>query len=225
MFRTIIEVLATILRGRPVYFDTSISLADLFGMAFRNCICLIRGMISFRKVIAVGRGAKLVGKRNLRIGSGVTIGDFVVLDAIGLQGLDIGHSSSIGSYSIIKVSGSLRALGLGINIGGNVGISEFAHIGGAGGFSIGHDTIIGSYFSAHPENHVYADITQPIRLQGVTHIGIRVGHGCWIGAKVTLLDGAVIGDGCIVAAGAVVKGEFPDNCVIGGVPAKLIKFR
>jgi acetyltransferase-like isoleucine patch superfamily enzyme len=39
------------------------------------------------------------------------------------------------------------------------------------------------------------------------------------------LDGTEIGDGCIVAAGAVVRGKFPDNAVIGGVPARILKMR
>ncbi|MDE6764980.1 MAG: acyltransferase, partial [Duncaniella sp.] len=69
------------------------------------------------------------------------------------------------------------------------------------------------------------DITIPIRLQGVSHKGIVIGKGCWIGAKTTFLDGTELGDGCIVAAGAVVRGKFPSNCIVGGVPAKIIKER
>ena len=45
----------------------------------------------------------------------------------------------------------------------------------------------------------------------------------WIGAKATFLDGSTIGNNCVVAAGAVVNGIFPDNTVVGGVPAKIIK--
>ena len=44
-----------------------------------------------------------------------------------------------------------------------------------------------------------------------------------IGTKVTILDGTKIGNKCIVAAGAVVKGTYPDNVIIGGVPAKIIR--
>ena len=39
----------------------------------------------------------------------------------------------------------------------------------------------------------------------------------------TFLDGCVVGDNCVVAAGAVVKGIFPSNVIIGGVPAKVLK--
>ena len=41
--------------------------------------------------------------------------------------------------------------------------------------------------------------------------------------KVTILDGVTIGDNCVIAAGAVVNGSFPDNVVIGGVPAAILK--
>lgn len=51
---------------------------------------------------------------------------------------------------------------------------------------------------------------------------IRVGPGCWVGARVTILGGSIIGKGCIIAAGAVVKGSYPDFSIIGGVPAKVI---
>lgn len=52
---------------------------------------------------------------------------------------------------------------------------------------------------------------------------MRIGNNCWIGAKTTILDGTIIGNHCVVAAGAVVKGIFPDNVIIGGVPARIIK--
>lgn len=52
---------------------------------------------------------------------------------------------------------------------------------------------------------------------------VVIGDGCWIGAGVTILAGVTLGDNVTVAAGAVVTKSFPDNCLIGGVPAKIIK--
>ena len=52
---------------------------------------------------------------------------------------------------------------------------------------------------------------------------ITVGDGTWIGASVTVLGGVNIGKGCIIAAGAVVTADVPDNSLAGGVPAKVIK--
>src|SRR5690606_14434603 len=102
-------------------------------------------------------------------------------------------------------------------------VGDFTHFGAPGGIEIGNDVIMGSYVSFHSENHNFSDTTMLIREQGVTSKGIKIGNNVWVGAKVTFLDGCVIGNHCVVAAGAVVNGIFPDNCVIGGVPAKIIK--
>lgn len=52
---------------------------------------------------------------------------------------------------------------------------------------------------------------------------IRIGHGCWIGARSTVLGGVEIGEGCIVAAGSVVTKAVPPNCLVAGVPAVVKK--
>lgn len=225
MLTQLISRLISTIKQREFKLDEAVADRDLLALMARHSLGLSRGLIRCRKLVSIGKQVRLSGKSKLTLGKGVSIGDYNVIEAIGKQGLIIGDGSSIGSFCLIKVSGSLTQLGQGITLGRNVGMGDFAHVGGAGGVVIGDDTIIGSYFSVHPEEHVFTDIDQPIRLQGVSHKGIRVGRGCWIGAKVTLLDGAAIGDGCVVAAGAVVKGEFPNNCVIGGVPAKIIKRR
>lgn len=52
-----------------------------------------------------------------------------------------------------------------------------------------------------------------------------IGNDVWIGARVTVLDGIRIGNGAIVGAGAVVHRDVPDYAIVGGVPAKLIRYR
>ena len=54
---------------------------------------------------------------------------------------------------------------------------------------------------------------------------IKIGNDVWIGARVTILDGVVIGDGAVFAAGAIVTHDVPDYAVVGGVPAKIIRYR
>jgi acetyltransferase-like isoleucine patch superfamily enzyme len=82
---------------------------------------------------------------------------------------------------------------------------------------------MGSYISFHSENHNYEDTSRLIREQGVTSKGIKLGNNIWVGAKATFLDGSQVGDNSVVAAGTVVKGVFPNNVIIGGVPAKILK--
>ena len=57
------------------------------------------------------------------------------------------------------------------------------------------------------------------------YIPITIGHDVWIGARALIMDGVSIGDGAIVAAGAVVARDVPAYAVVGGVPAKILRYR
>ena len=173
----------------------------------------------------MGRGVRFFNLNAIQYGKYVKLGEFVYLSAMGTGKITLGDNVGIGAFSRIIISTSLNNLGTGISIGNNVGIGEFAYLGGAGGLTIDDDCIIGQYFSCHPENHNYQDTHLPIRHQGVTRKGIAIGANCWIGSKVTILDGVTIGEGCVIAAGSVVTKNFPSNSVIGGVPAKVLKTR
>lgn len=72
-------------------------------------------------------------------------------------------------------------------------------------------------------NHNYADINKPIIQQGDTEEGVVIKEGSWIGRGATILKGVTIGKNSIVGAGAVVTKDVPDYCVVGGIPAKIIK--
>lgn len=220
MFKKLLQFGFSIIRHRKLSLDPSLTDLDLLYLAIKNLNKMMRGLLFYQKFMLVGAGTSIY-KANF--GSGAYIGDYVVINGIGKKPIQVGNNFSLGSFSLVRTSGSLADLGMSIHIGNNVGIGDFAHIGGAGGLIIGNDTIIGSYFSVHPENHNFSDPSKPIRLQGVNRLGVKIGNGCWIGAKVTILDGSIIGNNCVVAAGSVVRGFFPDYCVIAGVPAKIIK--
>lgn len=147
------------------------------------------------------------------------------IDALSTEGIRFGNNVSVGKNTTIECTGNLKHIGKGLQVGNNVGLGTHGFWGCAGGITIGDDTIFGNYVSLHAENHIFSDMEIPVRFQGVTHQGISIGRNCWIGAKVTILDGVSIGDGCVIAAGAVVTTQFPANCIIGGVPAKIIKYR
>ncbi len=68
------------------------------------------------------------------------------------------------------------------------------------------------------------DVTDDEKLQE-QDAPVTIEDDCWIGANVTILKGVTLGRGCVVAAGAVVTKSFEPYCIIGGVPAKLIKMR
>lgn len=225
MIIRIIELAYFKIKGRKINIDKNISFFYLIRLSIVNFFALIRGGLMGFKYVGIGKRSIILGRSSCYINSGSTIGRSCILDGVGNEGLFIGHGSSVGDNCILKVSGTIKSLGSFIRIGSGVGLGEFAHLGGAGGLTIGNNTIIGPYFSCHPENHNFMDKNELIKDQGVKRLGINIGNDCWIGAKVTILDGAKIGNGCIIAAGAVVIGNFPDNSVIGGIPAKVIKGR
>lgn len=226
MFKGIITAVAR--KKNPAFrFDDAVSTGTILSFTFIKFIAWIRGLrllFHFRlpRLLFLGRGVKFFNLRNINFGNMVQVGDNVYMSGLGKQGLYIGDHVWIGSHSSIKVSFSLNNLGEHIVIGHHVGIGEYAHLGGAGGLTIGNDCIIGSYFSCHPENHHF-DGDELIRLQGTSRSGIKIGNNCWIGAKVTVLDGVSIGDNCVIAAGAVVNKSIPANSIAAGVPAKVIR--
>ncbi len=216
-------------RNGAFRWNNSLPASALTSFAWQQSMNLLRGLkvlVMFRKpkMMLRGRNVSINGFVCLNWGHYLKLGDNVYIDAFGEDGISIGEKVHIGAYSRLIVSGSIMNPGKGIKIGNHVGIGEFAYLGGGGGLEIGDHCIAGQYMSCHPENHIIEDSATPIRLQGVTRKGIKIGNNCWIGSKVTFLDGAVVGNNCVVAAGAVVNKKFPDNCIIGGVPAKILKY-
>lgn len=88
-----------------------------------------------------------------------------------------------------------------------------------GGISIGDDCLIGHNCTICTVNHS----KDPERRGDMTCVPVKIGNKVWIGANVTILPGVSIGDGAIIAAGAVVNKNVEPNTIVAGVPAKVIK--
>lgn len=231
MLKAGIEILIRRTKNPSFKFDNELSMqmimtliGDQLMCRFRSLKLILRGRVA--RNLQLGAGVRLKNLHNIKFGAGVKLSDYVLLDGLGVGRISLSDGCSIGSYSRLIISTSYSNLGQGINFGPNIAIGEFSYIGGAGGVSIGQDTIVGQYFSIHPENHNTGSLDIPIRHQGVSRLGVTIGENVWIGAKVTVTDGVCIGNGSIIVAGSVVlKGDYPANSVIGGSPARIINSR
>jgi Acetyltransferase (isoleucine patch superfamily) len=74
-------------------------------------------------------------------------------------------------------------------------------------------------------DHKYADLTVPIKDQGIAKSRVRIEPDVWLGTKVTVVRGVMIGHGAVVGANAVVTHDLPAYSVSVGVPARVIKDR
>lgn len=106
-----------------------------------------------------------------------------------------------------------------ITIGKNVFVNHACTFMDRGGITIEDNVLIGPKVNLITTNHPInpserrATISQPITIK----------KGAWVGVGVTILPGVTIGVNSIVAAGAVVSKDVPDNTIVGGIPAKIIK--
>ena len=110
-----------------------------------------------------------------------------------------------------------------ISLGNNSGLGVNCRVGK--GTTIGDNVMMGPDVVILTSNHVYERIDVPMNIQGFDNKSVTIGNDVWIGTRVIILPGVNIGDGVIIAAGAVVTKSVPDYAIVGGVPAKIIKYR
>ena len=90
---------------------------------------------------------------------------------------------------------------------------------------IGAGSIISDWVYVCDFDHVTEDIYRPIKDQGIVKSPVRIGPDVWIGTKATVLRGTTIGNGSVLGAHSLVRGEVPPFSVMGGVPARVLKDR
>ena len=126
----------------------------------------------------------------------------------------LGRRSVVESYCCIN------------NAVGDVIIGDYTRIGLhstiIGPVCIGNHVNLAQGITITALNHNFSDATKRIDEQGITTKPVVIKDDVWIGANAVVLPGVTIGSHAVVAAGAVVTHDVPDNTVVGGVPAKAI---
>lgn len=110
-----------------------------------------------------------------------------------------------------------------IEIGDNSGIGVDCVVKRA---IIGRNVMMGPDVVFIPQNHSFSDPDKPLQEQGYTECGpIVVGDNTWIGTRAIVLPACKIGKCAIIGAGSVVTKDVPDYAIVGGNPAKVLRFR
>ncbi|MBN9335560.1 acyltransferase, partial [Devosia sp.] len=151
----------------------------------------------------------------LRAGARFAPSAYVAADAaIFTSHLVLGEQSWIGGYALVRGD---------VEFGAHCTVNPYAMISGK--VRCGDGVRIASHASLVGFNHGYDDPDVPIYMQKHESIGITIEDDVWVGANAVIVDGVTIGRGAVIAAGAVVSKDVPDMAIVGGVPAKVLRFR
>ncbi len=177
-----------------------------------------------RKVAEIGPDTD-VAKRFASFGSGSCLG-WPTGAMFNEQCIAVGEGTMVGPYTTISAGmGPGQDLGdrVVVRIGDRCSIGRGSFIVGHESVEIGDDVYTGPNIYVTDQNHIYADPSTPIGRQWPSNDPVRIGSGSWLGTGVVILPGTSIGRNVTVAAGSVVRGEFPDHCVLAGSPARVVR--
>ena len=107
----------------------------------------------------------------------------------------------------------------------NVDLAKDVLITTSGGVFIGARTLVGYRTQILSSNHSIPPIGQPFPISGDLHLPVKIMNDVWIGANCVITPGVTIEEGAVIAAGSVVTKNVSANAIVGGVPAKLIRYR
>ncbi len=114
-----------------------------------------------------------------------------------------------------------------ISIGKNCNIGEHSHITAINKITIGNGLLTGQYVYIGDNSHGNMSLDEanvpPILRKLQSKGEVKIGNNVWIGDKVAVLAGVTIGDNVVIGANSVVTRDVPSNCVVAGIPAKVIK--
>jgi acetyltransferase-like isoleucine patch superfamily enzyme len=125
----------------------------------------------------------------------------------------VGHGCKIRAHE-----GEVR-IGAKTVLGQECTISAYQHV------SIGRECIVADRTMLIDFDHGMVEVERPIREQGIYKRDVRIGHNVWVGYGACFLRGVTVGDNCVVGTYAVVNRDVPDNAVVAGVPARVLRMR
>jgi acetyltransferase-like isoleucine patch superfamily enzyme len=155
----------------------------------------------------------------------------LVLDGLAFIGpgavLQVGKKARIevGRWSWLGHGCKLRAHEGVISVGAKTVLGQECTISAYQNVSIGRECVIADRVMLIDFDHGMVEVDRPIRLQGIYKRDVRVGNNVWIGYGACILRGVTVGDNAVIGTNAVVTRNVPDNAVVAGVPARVVRMR
>jgi acetyltransferase-like isoleucine patch superfamily enzyme len=162
-------------------------------------------------------------RRGATLGPGAWVGSGVKV-RLG-WGLGGPGQVAIGPGGQLETGVVLDAYGGKIALDDRVFLGPYVVIYGHGGVMIGANSLVAMHCCILSSNHALSPFGVDIRSQPDSLRPTRIGRDVWLGARVTVLGGVTIGDGCIVGAGSVVTKDLPPGAIAFGTPCVVKKFR
>jgi acetyltransferase-like isoleucine patch superfamily enzyme len=181
------------------------------------------GMLNFsyaRLIVRLLRRRYLTSYgRRLKLDGLCFIGPGVVLEIGKAARVELGRWSWIGHGTKIRCHEGFVSIGAKTVMGQECTISAFQHV------SIGRECVIADRVMLIDFDHGVVEVERPIRHQGIYKRDTRVGNNVWIGYGACILRGVTVGDNAIIGTSAVVTKDVPENAVVAGVPARVVRMR
>jgi acetyltransferase-like isoleucine patch superfamily enzyme len=175
--------------------------------------------LAYGRLIARWAWLKLRWRGRLRTDGLCFVGPGVKLEIGRGAVLELGRWSWLGHGTKIRVHEGEVSIGAKTVLGQECTISAFQHV------SIGRECIVADRVMLIDFDHGVVETERPVRLQGIYKRDVRVGHNCWIGYAACILRGASVGDNAIVGTSTVITKDVPDNAVVAGAPARVLRMR
>jgi len=140
---------------------------------------------------------------------------------------EIGRGARVvlGRWSWIGHGCKIRAHEGEVRIGAKTVLGQECTVSAFQRVEIGRECILADRVMLIDFDHGVVDVERPVRLQGIYKRDVRVGHNVWIGYGACVLRGVDVGDNAILGTSAVVTRDVPENAVVAGVPARVIRMR
>ncbi len=140
---------------------------------------------------------------------------------------EIGRGARVvlGRWSWIGHGCKIRAHEGEVRIGAKTVLGQECTVSAFQRVEIGRECILADRVMLIDFDHGVVDVERPVRLQGIYKRDVRVGHNVWVGYGACVLRGVEVGDNAILGTGAVVTRDVPENAVVAGVPARVVRMR